>query len=48
MVMLASAATASARAGPASTAAPISYLSSPALIAGISASTAPARSPQRR
>ncbi len=53
MVMLASAATASARAGPVSTAAPIGYdsslrASSSALIAEISASTACACSPWRR
>ena len=53
MVMLASAATASARAGPASTAALTGYLSSrlassSALIAEISASTASACSPWRR
>ena len=51
--MLASAATASARAGPASTAAPTGYrsslrASSSALIAEISASTASAASPRRR
>jgi hypothetical protein len=53
MVMLASAATASARAGPASTAALTGYrsslrASSSALIAEISASTASACSPRRR
>ena len=53
MVMLASAATASARAGPVRTAARIGYLSSrrassSALIAEISASTASACSPRRR